>query len=73
MIIPYQYRYRGPYEYDKHVLNAMQLHNAVANITKDISDGGNNSLQILSDEIDEQLLSAAERNQEIIINWLSAE
>lgn len=70
MIIPYQYRYRGPYEYDKHILNTFQLHNAVVVTTKQID---NSTKAELLAEAQTRIDSATARNQELLLVRLSLE
>ena len=38
-MILYNLRYRGPYEYDKYMLNAMQLANQTRSALKNLGDG----------------------------------
>ena len=39
MIIKYNLRFRGPYEYDKYVLTAMQFHNETKRLMKTVKSG----------------------------------
>lgn len=39
-MINYNMRYRGPYEYDKFVLNILQYSNAIHDFENDLSDKG---------------------------------
>ena len=71
MIITYPHRHRGPYEYDKHVLNALQLHNAAINTEKKLFD--DSSLLTAVQEVEEQIENASEKNQEHLLNWLCLE
>ena len=70
MIIPYQYRYRGPYEYDKHILNTFQLHNAVAITTKQIDNDKKTGLLA---EAQTRIDNATARNQELLLVRLCLE
>lgn len=70
MIIPYQYRYRGPYEYDKHILNTFQLHNAVAITIKQIDNDKKTGLLA---EAQTRIDNATARNQELLLVRLCLE
>lgn len=61
-MIPYNFCYRGPHEYDKFVLNYLQLHNAIMFLEGD-SEGepGQGALQSLKkqeEKIDESYREA---------------
>ena len=38
-MINYNMRYRGPYEYDKFILNVFQYSNAIYDLEKELSEG----------------------------------
>lgn len=70
MIIPYQYRYRGPYEYDKYILNTFQLSNAVGITKQQIN---NEAKKDLLAEAQAGLDDATARSQEILLTRLCLE
>lgn len=45
MMIRYNYRYRGPYEYDKFILNTLQLYNEVDRLESELGTGSYGELQ----------------------------
>lgn len=49
-MIVYNMRYRGPYEYDKLVLNVFQYHNEVADLVTAMNEN-DSKLQELGDQI----------------------
>lgn len=52
MMIRYNYRYRGPYEYDKFILNTLQLYNEVDRLEDKLTEGSYGTLQKNLKELD---------------------
>lgn len=52
-MILYNFRYRGPYEYDKFILNYMQIHNEVHRIKRKSFPGEDVRYGALKEEADE--------------------
>ena len=52
MMIRYNYRYRGPYEYDKFILNTLQLYNEVDRLEDKLTTGSYGELQDSLKELD---------------------
>lgn len=50
MMILYNFRHRGPYEYDKFVLNILQLHNEIALLEQRLAEGSASQLAITTKE-----------------------
>lgn len=50
-MIVYNMRYRGPYEYDKLILNVFQFHNEVLDIVRE-TDEKSSDLQKISERIE---------------------
>lgn len=48
-MIPYNFRYRGPYEYDKFILNIFQFHNEVVLLNGKIFQKGSDDKDELLD------------------------
>lgn len=44
MMILYNFRHRGPYEYDKFILNILQLHNEIVLLEQRLNEGAVNQL-----------------------------
>lgn len=44
MMILYNFRHRGPYEYDKFVLNILQLHNEIVLLEQRLAEGSASQL-----------------------------
>ena len=51
-MILYNYRYRGPFEYDKFVLNVYQLRNEIKRASKKFKEEENNGLIERKEELD---------------------
>ena len=51
-MIRYNYRYRGPYEYDKFILNTLQLYNEVDRLEDKLVKGNYGTLQKNLEELD---------------------
>ena len=63
-MIQYNMRYRGPYEYEKFILNVYQFHNEMLDIENSISD--KNSKNFISaanklDEVSEQIKTLSDK------------
>lgn len=63
-MIQYNMRYRGPYEYEKFILNVYQFHNEMLDIENSISD--KNSENFISaanklDEVSEQIKTLSDK------------
>ncbi|WP_312339143.1 hypothetical protein [Anaerospora hongkongensis] len=52
MMIPYNFRHRGPYEYDKFILNIFQLHNEIMLLEERLNAGSANQLAQAKQEFD---------------------
>ena len=52
MMIRYNYRYRGPYEYDKFILNTLQLYNEVDRLEDKLTTRSYGELQDSLKELD---------------------
>ena len=52
-MILYNLRYRGPYEYDKYILNAMQLANETRSALISIGDGSLNNFSESAKKLNE--------------------
>lgn len=72
-MIVYNMRYRGPYEYDKLVLNVLQYHNDVMDLVHEMKEKGSDldklstSIDLMSQQIEEisnQILFYKERSLE---------
>jgi len=66
--ILYNIRYRGPYEYEKFILNAFQVYNDVHRITTDFSASQKKEILDKEKELKERiedLIGAAEKNLKI--------
>jgi len=50
MMILYNFRHRGPYEYDKFVLNILQLHNEIALLEQRLLEGSGSQLSVATQE-----------------------
>ena len=57
-IILYNFRYRGPYEYDKFVLNIFQFHNEIRDIELEMEDSINENLLSYKTKLDELIIAA---------------
>jgi hypothetical protein len=65
-MILYNLRYRGPYEYDKFVLNIFQFHNDVQDMIKLINDGDKSTMNEFNDKIDTLLEKST--NMDLLIS-----
>ena len=74
-MILYNYRYRGPFEYDKFVLNVYQLRNEIKRASKKFKEEENNGLIERKEELDRIIDNLLGRLQEIlsISKWLEEE
>lgn len=74
-MILYNYRYRGPFEYDKFVLNVYQLRNEIKRASKKFKEEETNSLIERREELDRIIDGLLSRLQEIlsISKWLEEE
>lgn len=74
-MILYNYRYRGPFEYDKFVLNVYQLRNDIKRALKKFKEEETNSLAEREEELDRIIDGLLSRLQEIlsISKWLEEE
>ena len=74
-MILYNYRYRGPFEYDKFVLNVYQLRNDIKWALKKFKEEETNSLIEREEELDRIIDGLLSRLQEIlsISKWLEEE
>lgn len=61
-MIIYNMRYRGPYEYDKFILNAFQLHNEVQRLLGNITNDELKQLKDDSKKLDNIINSYAGEN-----------
>ena len=52
-VILYNYRYRGPYEYDKFVYNIFQIANETQRMEAQVLTGSELQLELLAKELDE--------------------
>lgn len=53
-MINYNIRYRGPYEYDKFILNVLQYSNAIHDFENDLSgDGAYTTIKELDEMVDQ--------------------
>lgn len=50
MMILYNFRHRGPYEYDKFALNILQLHNEVMLLEQRLVEGSASELAVTTKE-----------------------
>ena len=48
----YNMRYRGPYEYDKTVLNVFQFHNEILSMTKELEEQNEQNIKLIQDKIE---------------------
>ena len=51
-MILYNMRYRGPYEYDKTVLNVFQFHNEILSMTKELEEQNEQNIKLIQDKIE---------------------
>ena len=51
-MILYNMRYRGPYEYDKTVLNVFQFHNEILSMTKELEEQNEQNINLIQDKIE---------------------
>ena len=51
-MILYNMRYRGPYEYDKTVLNVFQFHNEILSMTKELEEQNEHNIKLIQDKIE---------------------
>ena len=74
-MILYNYRYRGPFEYDKFILNVYQLRNEIKRASKKFKEEENNGLIERKEELDRIIDNLLGRLQEIlsISKWLEEE
>lgn len=74
-MILYSYRYRGPFEYDKFILNIYQLRNEIKWASKKFKEEETNGLTETIEELDQILDNLLSRLQEIlsISKWLEEE
>ena len=54
-VILYNYRYRGPYEYDKFIYNTLQLSNEIDILEAKVNQNGYKELRKDIDELDKLL------------------
>lgn len=66
-MIKYNMRYRGPYEYDKYVLNILQFHNEVNRISDKLTRDSSSSLKKLTQQLDEKIKTMQGYQQKISI------
>ena len=52
-MIQYNMRYRGPYEYEKFILNVYQFHNEMLDIENSISDKNSENFSSAANKLDE--------------------
>lgn len=52
-MIQYNMRYRGPYEYEKFILNVYQFHNEMLDIEDSISDKNSENFIYAANKLDE--------------------
>lgn len=51
-MILYNMRYRGPYEYDKTILNVFQFHNEILSMTKELEEQNEQNIKLIQDKIE---------------------
>lgn len=51
-MILYNMRYRGPYEYDKTVLNVFQFHNEILSMTKELEKQNEQNIKLIQGKIE---------------------
>ena len=51
-MILYNMRYRGPYEYDKTVLNVFQFYNEILSMTKELEEQNEQNIKLIQDKIE---------------------
>lgn len=61
-MILYNMRYRGPFEYDKFVLNIFQIHNEVRMLVRKFSENEEDNLIDVSKDIDQIYESLTNEN-----------
>jgi hypothetical protein len=69
-MILYNFRHRGPYEYDKFVLNILQLHNEIILLEQRLSEGTANQLASAKQDFDttfNALTGGASLSQEMLL------
>lgn len=74
-MILYNMRYRGPYEYEKTILNVFQYHNEILSLTKELKEENDENIKNISnkakdlfqklDAVSNKLLLIRERKTEI--------
>ena len=52
-MILYNMRYRGPYEYEKSILNVFQFHNAISDMAKQIEESEDKNLVVYDKSLSE--------------------
>ena len=73
-MILYNYRYRGPFEYDKFVLNVYQLRNEIKRASKKFKEEETNSLIERREELDRIIDNLLSRLEILSISkWLEEE
>ena len=66
-MILYNMRYRGPYEYDKFILNVFQFHNEMLDIENGINESTETNLSALIEEMDESINSLQLMSEQYIL------
>ena len=66
-MILYNMRYRGPYEYDKFILNVFQFHNEMLDIENEINESTETNLSALIEEMDESINSLQLMSEQYIL------
>lgn len=51
-MILYNFRYRGPFEYDKFILNVFQLSNEIKRMNRHIDENGVSNIVKIKEELD---------------------
>ena len=67
-MILYNMRYRGPYEYEKFILNVFQYHNEILRMKKELNEKNEQNITELTAKLDKLREKVDELSNQILIN-----
>lgn len=66
-MILYNLRYRGPYEYEKFILNVFQYHNEILRMKKELNEKNAKNITELTTKLDKLRGKVDELNAQILV------
>jgi len=66
-MILYNMRYRGPYEYEKFILNVFQYHNEILRMKKELNEKNEQNITELTEKLDKLREKVDELSNQILV------